>query len=167
MNRTATAVKPISKKQYEDALQRYSANSQLSTAIVAKSEKRIADEMKARHEKLGNVPQEMAKDFAIVQQYCEENRAKLFGEEKSVETGVGILAFRTNPHSVLLDDGVKDKDIVAALKKRGLLIYISTKESLDKKKLISDREDAKLMKVLEGAGASIEQTESFSITLNA
>ena len=171
MQTKTTASKPVTKKAYEAALERWGKNAKESKSIIAKSEEKIAAEMTARHTKLGNMPTELVDDAATIKQYCEENRDTLFGDKKSIGFAHGTLSFRAGGQALVMDGTKEEKEakeaaMISAFKKRGLMLYITVKESLDKKKVINDREDKTVVKVLEAAGASVEQGENFSIALN-
>jgi phage host-nuclease inhibitor protein Gam len=165
MAKTSKATKPVTAKQYEDALQRYAQNERKTNVIIAKSEKKVQDELAKRKTAIGNMETEMETDFATIKQYCEENRKKVFGDEKSAETKYGIVGFRTGKHGLNMGEK-SDKELIEAFKKKNLQLYIVTKEALDKNKIIADREDAKLTKVLDALEVKVEQNEAFFFKTN-
>lgn len=164
MSTRKPANKPITQRQYEAALDRYHVNAAASKQIVDKSEAKIKEEMKKREAALGNMPAQMEEDASIIQRYCEENYETLFANAKSITVGGLTLSFRTGSPSLAFDDGVEEKDLLVELKKRDMTTYINVKESLDKKKIIADREAKEVKRVLDKVGASVEQYETFKIT---
>lgn len=162
--KTMKAQKPISQKQYESAIARYAENAAASKKIIAKSEEKIKEEMKKREAALGDMPAQLEEDAAIIQRYCEDNYETLFSEGKSIQANGLTLAFRTGSPSLAFDDDAEEKDLLVELKKRSMTTYINVKESLDKKKIIADRELKDVQRVLDKVGASVEQYETFKIT---
>lgn len=162
-----TATKAVSRTRYEAALKRFSENSGKAKEIITASEKRIGDEMKKRTEKLGSIPEELAEDEAIIMQYCEDNKAALFTDKKTIEAGYGVtVSIKLNPPGLVYGDGVKAEDLLALLKKKDLMDYVNVKESVDARAVIKNcTEDKKLAKVMEQVGVSVEQKETTKVSV--
>lgn len=161
----ATPVKrKVSKQKFEEAAKRYTDNTLQSELIIKKSEQRIKKEMEKRHEQLGEMPEQIAEDEATIKQYCEQNREELFGDSKTYESPLGVVVkFKVSPPKLEYGDGVTKEDLMGVLKKKNLLQYIKTTESIDARAIITDRNDDKLQKVLANAGAEITQTENIDV----
>lgn len=162
--------KPVSKKvseaQYDQALKDYqtSFNKHMKLSAdkatdVQKVTDKYADKLKAEEESISTA-------YATVMDYCEQNRDKVFGDEKSIKTPIATLGFRLGKPSISIKEDVDAKALPGLFVKKGLAEYLVTKQDLDKNKIIAAREDSKFTKKLEGMGLTIGQEESFYITLN-
>jgi len=149
---------------YAQALERLASNTVKVREIINKSEATISKEMAKRHEKVGDMPDQIKEDEEIIKAYCEANRKLMFSQSNILTFKHGKFGFRIGQYSVVTERN--DSEIIEALKKRNLEVYVVVKESLDRKGLITDREDAALTKVLDKIGVSIEQSEKFFITVN-
>lgn len=167
MAKTLAVKKPITEAQYNQALKRYADNENKAERIINKSADKIKKENERCKAELGNIPTEMETDAATIQQYCTENREKLFGDNATITTTYGTLTFHKGGHGVRYPEDADEKEInkqlIAAFKKGKLPLYVVTTEALDKKKIITDREDPKVKKVLGKYDVEIKQNESFII----
>lgn len=162
----STSRKKISQGAFDKAVSRYLDNTNKTKKIIGDSETRIQNEMAKRNEKLGNMPKELEEDEATIIQYCEDNREQLFADSKTYDTGVGVtISYRTGQPKLEYGDGVKAEDLIAAFKKKDMLNYIKTKDSLDARAVINDAEQKDVAKVLKTVGASVEQNETISVSI--
>lgn len=161
----AKAKKTISKEQFDEAAKRFAENTNKCAAIISKSELKIKAEMDKRHVQLGNMPDELKEDEAILIQYAEDNKLALFAESKTYDTGLGVvISFRVGNPKLTYGDGVKAEDLLAAIQKKNLVEYVATKHSLDARAIIASAEvDKSLRKIMEAVGASVEQEENINV----
>ena len=165
MGTKTTARKRITQKQYDAAVERFSKNKIDTAKIIADSEEVIQAEMKERKEKLGTMPKEMQDDVALIKQYCEDHKAELFADSKTLDTGLGVvIKFRTGTPKLIYGEGVKADDLLKELKKKELLDYITVKESVNARAIIAAGDsDVKLSNALDRIGASVDQEETINV----
>src|SRR5580700_782838 len=98
--------------------------------------------------------------------YCQQRRAQLFPDKKSIDFLLATVGFRTEPPSV---EKSSRKDTWSAIAQRLEALewgarYVNTPEpEVDKKALLADREKLSLEQLSE-AGIRFEQDELFYIT---
>lgn len=155
----------ISQDKFEEAVKRYSENSANCAKIISASEAKITAETKARHEKLGDMPKQIAEDEATIMQYVEDNREQLCGDSKTYDAGMNVtVSFRLGKQGLVYNEGVKAEDLVKALVKKSLVSYLKTTTTLKAAVILSNHAgDTKLKNTLDAVGVSVEQTESVSV----
>lgn len=159
-----TKAKPISEQQFDEAFKTYKESEEQKATVTAQLNQAVSKASEKYNQKLKDLATASANAEAVVKQYCEENKILFEGAERSFKTAYGTVGYRTTPYAVRINDGIKPEDIIKALKKKGLEMYIVTKEDLDKKALVANRNEPKLQKALTGL-AEIEQGEAFFIKL--
>lgn len=125
---------------------------------------RLLYEVQGEHNPaIEQISQEIAAKLLLCEKYAVTNRETLFGKLKSAAAHLGTYGFRTgNPKLSLLNRKWKWDDVISALKSRGFIQYIRTKEEADKDRIKTDFSDPDLASV----GLRIEQDESFYIEPN-
>lgn len=160
--------KKITEAEFDAAVSRHKTNTTAIGKIEANYQGKQDKLDAAKAKELGDKPKELAADEATIHQYCKDNREKMFADAQSTEIGKTTVGFRTNPHSVMLAEGADEKKEVEALitkfkKSKALELYVVTKSTLDKKKMITNREDKTLIKALVNTNVAIKQSETFYI----
>jgi phage host-nuclease inhibitor protein Gam len=99
---------------------------------------------------------------AAIRDYCDANRAGLFAEKKSRETGLAVFGFEMTPPRVeTAHRKIKWADVLERLRRaKWGLAYIRTRESLDKEALLADR-DKLTPEQVTAAGVQFVQDEQF------
>lgn len=135
------------------------------TEMTAAKDAKVADLQQKFDEKALDVRQEIAGLETDCRQFCEAHRQDpaLFGGNKSRETSLCTMGFRTTPPKVATSSRrIKWADVITRLKRLAWgAAYLRTPEpSVDKEALLADRErltDAQR----EQAGIRFEQDEIF------
>jgi phage host-nuclease inhibitor protein Gam len=135
-------------------------------AAKADMELEVARVQERYQERLLALSKQIELSEARVFVYCQQNRALLFPEKKSIDFLLATVGFRTEPPGV---EKCSRKDTWSAIARRlealewGRL-YVNTPEpEVDKKALLADREKLNENQLTE-AGIRIEQDELFYIT---
>jgi len=102
----------------------------------------------------------MSAAVARAERYAAIHRESIFGKLKSAATALTYFGFRTNtPSLVLFSRNWSWKSVLEAIKQRGLLHLVITKESVDKDAVKAQLDDATRAAI----GTRIEQLEVFFV----
>ncbi len=135
-------------------------------AAKADMELEIARVQERRQEQMLALGKQIEIREAGVFVYCQQHRAQLFPDKKSIDFLLATVGFRTEPPSV---EKSSRKDTWTAIAQRLEALpwgsrYVNTPEpEVDKKGLLADREKLSLEQLSE-AGLRFEQDELFYIT---
>ena len=135
-------------------------------AAKADVELEIARVQERRQEQMLSLARQIEVREAGVFIYCQQHRAQLFPDKKSIDFLLATVGFRTEPPSV--EKGSR-KDTWTAIAQRLEALqwgsrYVNIPEpEVDKKALLADREKLSLEQLSE-AGIRFEQDELFYIT---
>ena len=138
-------------------------------AAKADLELEIARAQERRQEQMLALRQRIEAREAGVFVYCQQHRAQLFPDKKSIDFLLATVGFRTEPPSV---EKSSRKDTWTAIAQRLETLewgarYINTPEpEVDKKALLADREKLSPDQLSE-AGLRFEQDEFFYISPNS
>jgi phage host-nuclease inhibitor protein Gam len=138
-------------------------------AAKADMELEIAHVQERRQEKMLSLGKQIEIREAGVFIYCQQHRAQLFPDKKSLDFLLATVGFRTEPPSV---EKSSRKDTWTAIARcletsHWGSRYVNTPEpEVDKKALLADREKLSLDQLSE-AGIRFEQDELFYITPNS
>lgn len=102
------------------------------------------------------------KAFDIIQAFAIDNKAELFSKKKSMETVHGTFGFRTGTPKLKLLKGFTWASVTNMLKEF-LPKYVRISEEAAKDKLLADRDNEKVSKLLVKVGIAVVQEESFFI----
>lgn len=157
-------VKGVSAEQYSEALSTYAAKDARMTQVTAKMDaemNKIRDKFKDELEQLTD---EKEKAFEVVQTYCEENQAELFGKKRSADTIYGVVGFRTGTPKLKLLKGSNWAKVLDNLKAY-LPAYVRTTEEPAKDRLLIDRDTPEVSAAFSKVGLMVDQDERFFIEL--
>lgn len=170
----ATTKKKVTALQYQEALNGYISNNTRYETQAAKYIAELEKLEKKYKPGLDEITAEQEKQETTVQQYCEENRATLFGEAQTIEVNGAKLAFKAGTAKVALTVETEGMDKEAlklaweralqAVKKK-LPEYVRTEEELAKNLLLEHKDIKGLGKKLEACGLKISAEETFSIKI--
>jgi phage host-nuclease inhibitor protein Gam len=158
----ATAKKPVSRDNYEIALQEYVQNHNTYAKLAAKRDERVAKIDQDYDLQFNDLKESMEKQFETVQQFCEENRAELFDDAKSFDEFGATMGFREGKEKVIVLDGFDEKEIAkgmsgqAAWKK-----YIRLTPALDKAAIVKNKP-----KGLDKLGLKVGKEENFFLEVD-
>lgn len=159
--------KKVTDTQFEDAVKDYVAAENELAQLEAKKQKAISTAESKYAEPIKELKEKIEETKATAEKYCVDNRDKVFGDAKSVDTGFGAkVSFRDTPAKLVYNDGVTPASLLTALALKRLNNYVQVKESVDVRKVVADAEERKLKKVLEDTGVRVEKGENFSIKLS-
>jgi phage host-nuclease inhibitor protein Gam len=166
------ARKAVTEQEYRTAAEQYVKLELQKDKMQAKVNAEL-EKLTAKYDgPMQELGDQMKAQAAIIHEYAEANKETMFtGEKKSLECNGANIGFKTgSPAVMLLGDEERSKDEeksaweeATAKVKKLLPDYIRTKEEIEKPKLIADREDTKLLKLLAKCGLKIDQTETFFI----
>lgn len=168
----ATTKKKVTAEQYEAARAGYFKAESEATALVAKRDVAVNKLNEKFNPKFEELQQAQEEHFAVIQQYCEDNRDTLLPDgAKSISVVGGTIGFRSGtPKLLLLADVTGDKEAEKAMwenalgkVKRHLPDYIQVTEAIAKSKIITDRELPIVLRALPKCGLTIDQQEVFFI----
>lgn len=108
----------------------------------------------------------MSKNFEALQDYAQSNEKELFKDSRSVDLVHGSIGFRTGKHQLKTLKGFT-WDAVINLMKAKAKTYLRIKTEVDKAKLIADRDDKKIAKLMPLIGVEVIQEESFYVETKA
>ena len=100
--------------------------------------------------------------FNIMQAFALENKDNLFAKRKSMDTTHGTIGFRTGTPKLKTRKGFT-WNAVTNLLKEFLPGYVRTTEEPAKDKLLADRDNEKVVPMLEKVGVMIVQEEVFFV----
>jgi phage host-nuclease inhibitor protein Gam len=156
------AKKKVTQQAYQTALSAYVKNELDKRALLVKRDKeaaKIVDKYNGDFERIEKEQKEFAE---TLQQYADDNRQTLFGDQKSIKDKSYEIGFRSGKLKVEILEGQTEESVLALLKKK-LPDYIRTTEAIAKDKLISDAKDANVLKHLEKCGLKFASGEVFFI----
>ena len=132
-----TAKVPVTREGFETALKAYVQNDNKVCALAAKRDKDLEPINNKYDPQFEEIQKEQEELFAVVHQYCEDNRVKLFPKEKSMEEFGAHIGYREGKAKVMVLDGFDEKAIVAVMAKRAAWkVYVRNTPSMDKAALI-------------------------------
>ena len=107
--------------------------------------------------------EDMKEPIEVLENYAIENRESWDG--KSLELANCVIGFRTNPPSVAKKKGITWDAVVGLFKNNKLLKpFVKVKEDIDKSAILKSQTDAKIVRLLNSVGVSIEQEEQFFVS---
>lgn len=171
---TMKATKKVTAQQYQDNLNGFISNENKFAAQAAKYNKAL-EALNAKWKPgLDAIVEEQKIQAAAVQQYCEENRATLYVDTKTIDVNGAKLAFKFGKAKMELAASIEglDEEQVKELWENALQLvekklpdYVREVKEISKAKLIEDRLEAVVEKNLAKCGLKITQPETFSISL--
>ncbi len=132
------AKKPVTKEQYRETLEAFKTEEVAAREMAVKKDKELSKIETKYNPFFEDYMEKQKERSAIIEEYCIANRVELFGDKQSAKENGVTMAFRKGSISVQLLEGNTDESALTALK-ANLPDYVAIKESIDKKKLISDR----------------------------
>jgi len=168
----AIAKKKITLEAYETALKGYVSNDNQACTLAAKRDKAVEALDNKYNPQFLEIKGKMDADFAVIQQYCEENREAMFVGGKSIETNGVKVGFKDGKPKVEILEPIEGYDAervkelweaALGLVKVKLPDYVRTVEEISKAKLIEDREQPAVIRGLVKCGLCIVQDETFFI----
>lgn len=153
----AIAKQTVTREAYETALSGYVSNDNRARGLATLRDKAMEPINKKYSPLLEELKTAMDGQFEIVQQYCEDNRVKLFVEAKSFEEFGAHVGFREGKDKVVVLDGFKEPAIALAMKKlKKWMGFVRETPAMDKVALIKAKP-----KGTEKLGFVIKKEESF------
>ena len=134
------AKKQVTQEAYREALQGYRDAESAANKIAVKYQDALNKAKDKYKPDFDAHAAEMEKQAAIIEEYCLNNRDELFAGKQSITENSVTMAFKKGAISVQLLEGNTEDSAVIALK-TNLPNYVAVKESIDKRKLLSERAD--------------------------
>lgn len=103
----------------------------------------------------------MKQQFDLLQDFAEHNPDE-FKDSRSIDLAHGTIGFRTGKHQLKTKKGFT-WDAVINLMKVKAKTFLRTKIEVDKQALINNREDKKVVKLMDSIGVEVVQEESFYV----
>jgi len=153
----AIATQVVTQEAYETALKGYVHNDNQACSLAAERDKELEPINLKYNPQFEKLMQEKEKQFAIVKQYCEENRVKLFPKDKSMEAFGANVGFRDGKPKVMILDGFDEKKIALVMSKRKAWEkYVRSTPAMDKVLIVKEKP-----KGMEKLGFKVDKEESF------
>jgi phage host-nuclease inhibitor protein Gam len=133
------------------------------TAALTKRDKALAEVERSYQPALTNISEQVAELESDIYDYCNANRASLFANKKSRETGLAEFGFELTPHRVeTANKKIKWKDVVQRLLRLawGKAYVRHPEPQPDKQAMLADREKLS-EEQLTAAGIQFCQDEQF------
>ncbi len=157
------AKKAVTKDQYRETLEAFKLAEVAARGMAVKKDNEVSKIETKYNPYFEEYMEQQKERAAIIEEYCIANRADLFGDKQSAKENGVTMAFRKGAISVQLLEGNDEASALNSLK-ANLPDYVAVKESIDKKKLISDRANIEESD-LEDCGLYFAQgEETFSVT---
>ncbi len=156
------AKKKVTPAAYHNALTAYVNNELAARALAVKREKEVA-KLDEKYDPLFEEYLEQQKvHSAVVQQYCANNREKLFTASKVIKSGTYDFGYRNGKIKVDLIEGKTEEQVLAQLKKH-MPDYVRSVEQIAKDRLIADRELPNVINAAAACGLRFVADELFFI----
>lgn len=155
-------IQGVTREQAEDAFGAYAsadAQQQKITAILDKKFAEIREKWADEIQKLNETKED---NFAVMQAYALENKDNLFIKKKSMEMVHGVIGFRIGTPKLKTLKGFT-WGAVTNLLKEFLPGYVRVSEEPAKDKLLADREDEVVAKMMPKVGIYVDQDETFFV----
>jgi phage host-nuclease inhibitor protein Gam len=132
------AKKAVTKDQYRETLEAFKSAEVAARDMAVKKDKALSKIETQYNPYFEEYVEQQKERAAIIEEYCVANRTDIFGDKQSATENGITMAFRKGAISVQVLEGNTEDSALVALK-ANLPDYVAVKESIDKKKLISDR----------------------------
>lgn len=164
MTRTAKKTNvSVTLTEAQDAANNYARCAAKKDTLTAKMNEKLAAIREQYEPELTSLEEQMQEPVAVLESYAIAQRNE-WGEKKSVELASCVIGFHTNPPSISKDRKTQWGFIIALMKNNRLLKpFVKVKEDVDKAALLKLRDDAKMLKAMNGVGITIEQEEQFYV----
>lgn len=162
--RSKELIQPISKDEAQRVMSEYAQWDSKVDELTAQENQEIhnvRDKYAKRINEAKNKREELEKKL---QAFSESNR-NLFINKRHIEFAHGKIGFRVSPPSVAQKHGWKVAATIQAIKDNELMEYITTKESVDKAKILADKNQLEKEGVLEKVGLKIKQVDKWYVEL--
>lgn len=154
----------ITDGEFQEALAVYASSDAGICKINADLDVKITDLRKKVEDQLTDLSGKRDDALEIIKNYSVENKDSLFSKKKSMETAHGIIGFRTGTPKLKTLKGFTWASCTELLK-AFLPGYVRTIDEPAKDKLLADRDDEDVAKMLKKVGIEVVQDETFFIEL--
>lgn len=154
----------ITDGEFQEALAVYASSDAGICKINADLDVKITDLRKKVEDQLTDLSGKRDEALEIIKNYSVENKDSLFSKKKSMETAHGIIGFRTGTPKLKTSKGFTWASCTELLKVF-LPGYVRTIDEPAKDKLLADRDDEDVAKMLKKIGIEVAQDETFFIEL--
>lgn len=159
---TKKTIVGVSYAEAQSAANQYAAASIRKDKITAELNEKLKLVREKYEPTLTDIEAELQEPVDVLETFAKEQRAGW--EAKSIELSNCVIGFHTNPPSIGKKRGITWDAVVGIFKANKLLkTFVRVKEEVDKAALLKEKTNAKLMKLLEPIGVTIEQEESFYV----
>lgn len=152
---------PPTRKEANEVFNKYAKASADLSVLQANLEKEIAAIREEYEPRISQLTEEADKHYERLQLFAEKNE-ELFDKNRSIKMTHGQIGFRLGTPALKTEKGFTWA-AVAKLVEDKIPDYLKVTKSVDRKKIISDRE--KLGDLLEKVGCKVVQTETFFVKL--
>jgi phage host-nuclease inhibitor protein Gam len=162
--KTKAVVKHIKETQFQESITQYAVADATKSKLEAQMEAEVA---RIREKYIGKIEPLAAsceQHFEVIQTFCEENKARLFGKRRAIEMHFGTVGFRLGTPKLKLLPKMKWDAVLDNLKQH-LPKYVRTITEPAKDKLLADRESEEVAPILQKVGLQVGQDERFFIEL--
>lgn len=152
----------ITLSEAQIAAKNYAAASIKKDKLTAEMNEKIKAVRDKYEPELTKIDTDLEEPVNVLETYAKEQRKSWAA--KSMELLNVIIGFRTNPPSVAKKKGITWDAVVGLLKgNKALKDFVKVKEDVDKAAILKEQSNAKVIKLLNLVGVSIEQEEQFFV----
>ncbi len=157
-------LKDVSEQQFQESMSAYAIADAETTQLVAQMDAEVTRIRETYDERLELLRQRTAKEFEVIQTYCTENKPRLFGKRRSMDTLFGTIGFRLGTPRLKLLPRTQWQTVTEELHKY-LPDYIRVITEPAKDKLLADRMKEDVALTLQKVGLAVVQDEKFFIEM--
>lgn len=159
-----TVISNVSFEKAQEASSEYTKADNKLSKIESKMNERINKIKEEYVEETTQLSEEKERQFAVLEVYATEQQEK-WGDKKSFELLHTTIGFRTGTPKVEKDKKFTWEAVLKLVKKHKALAakFLRTKEELNKKNILAEKDDKVLAKLKNGCFIYIDQVETFYV----
>lgn len=152
----------ITSEQMEQAFSEFAHADAKIQNITSKMDIEITRIREKYQDDIAHFTEMKEKAFDTLQTYGTEKRIELFSKKKSIETTHGVMGFRTGTPKLKTLKGFTWPSVTNLLKEF-LPNYVRTEDEPSKDKLLADRDEPGMEKLMTKSGIVVVQDETFFV----
>ncbi len=153
---------PASTEEVNNLMSSFAKADARKRQITAAMDVKFAEIRDGYAAELDTLEKTMDEAQSKMQVWAESNRKELFEKKKSMDFSHGTIGFRMGTPALKPRKGFQWKGVLELVKQK-LNAYVKVEESVDKARLLADRESPEVAQSLNGVGLEVTQTETFYI----
>ncbi len=155
-------IQGVTREQSDEAFAQFATADARIQRITSRMDEEITRIREKYQDELARLQDEKDKAFEVLQTYAVEQKNTLFGKKKSIETVHGVFGFRLGTPKLKTLKGFT-WGAVTNLLKEFLPGYVRISEEPAKDKLLADRDNPDVAKLMPKVGVYVDQEETFFV----